>query len=137
MLGSAEQRGSPVSALQITSAGGPQPQSNILFSIDNSSVALVTAAGLVQGLAVGNASVSGVVQAVDAETGKLVIVSQVAGGCSREGLLLPRHQGGWRGGGHPECWPLALLWRPPSSRALWMGVDHSQDWSPRGYLVLT
>ncbi|XP_054990941.1 nuclear pore membrane glycoprotein 210 [Sorex araneus] len=62
--------------MQITSEGGPQPQSNILFSIGNTSVALVTGAGLVQGLAVGNASVSGVVQAVDAETGKLVIVSQ-------------------------------------------------------------
>lgn len=62
--------------MQITSEGGPQPQSNILFSIGNSSVALVTGAGLVRGLAVGNASVSGVVQAVDAETGKLVIVSK-------------------------------------------------------------
>uniref|UniRef100_A0A8C7BNQ6 Nucleoporin 210 n=2 Tax=Neovison vison TaxID=452646 RepID=A0A8C7BNQ6_NEOVI len=62
--------------MQITSEGGPQPQSNILFSISNESVAVVNSAGLVRGLAVGNGTVSGVVQAVDAETGKLVIVSQ-------------------------------------------------------------
>ncbi|XP_077930763.1 nuclear pore membrane glycoprotein 210 isoform X3 [Halichoerus grypus] len=62
--------------MQITSEGGPQPQSNILFSISNESIAVVNSAGLVQGLAVGNGTVSGVVRAVDAETGKLVIVSQ-------------------------------------------------------------
>ncbi|XP_011362768.1 nuclear pore membrane glycoprotein 210 [Pteropus vampyrus] len=62
--------------MQITSEGGPQPQSNILFSISNESVAVVSGAGLVRGLTVGNSSVSGVVQAVDAETGKLIIVSQ-------------------------------------------------------------
>ncbi|ELR54201.1 Nuclear pore membrane glycoprotein 210, partial [Bos mutus] len=62
--------------MQITSEGGPQPQSNILFSMSNESVALVSGAGLVRGLAVGHGAVSGVVQAVDAETGKLVIVSQ-------------------------------------------------------------
>ncbi|XP_011806045.1 PREDICTED: LOW QUALITY PROTEIN: nuclear pore membrane glycoprotein 210 [Colobus angolensis palliatus] len=62
--------------MQVTSEGGPQPQSNILFSISNESVALVSAAGLVRGLAVGNGTVSGLVQAVDAETGKVVIISQ-------------------------------------------------------------
>ncbi|CAK6441492.1 unnamed protein product [Pipistrellus nathusii] len=62
--------------MQITSEGGPQPQSNILFSISNESLAVVNCAGLVRGLTVGNGTVSGVVQAVDAETGKLVIVSQ-------------------------------------------------------------
>ncbi|XP_072798047.1 nuclear pore membrane glycoprotein 210 isoform X2 [Vicugna pacos] len=62
--------------MQVTSEGGPQPQSNILFSISNGSVAEVNGAGLVRGLAVGNGTVSGVVQAVDAETGKLVTVSQ-------------------------------------------------------------
>uniref|UniRef100_A0A8C3YLS0 Nucleoporin 210 n=1 Tax=Catagonus wagneri TaxID=51154 RepID=A0A8C3YLS0_9CETA len=62
--------------MQITSEGGPQPQSNILFAVSNESVAVVTGAGLVRGLAVGNGTVSGVVQAVDAETGKLVMVSQ-------------------------------------------------------------
>nr|XP_015096854.1 nuclear pore membrane glycoprotein 210 isoform X2 [Vicugna pacos] len=63
--------------MQVTSEGGPQPQSNILFSISNGSVAEVNGAGLVRGLAVGNGTVSGVVQAVDAETGKLVTVSQM------------------------------------------------------------
>uniref|UniRef100_G3SLU3 Nucleoporin 210 n=1 Tax=Loxodonta africana TaxID=9785 RepID=G3SLU3_LOXAF len=62
--------------MQITSEGGPQPQSNILFSISDESVALVSSTGLVQGLAVGNGTVTGVVQAVDAETGKVVVVSQ-------------------------------------------------------------
>ncbi|KAJ8786249.1 hypothetical protein J1605_006469 [Eschrichtius robustus] len=62
--------------MQITSEGGPQPQSNILFSISNESVALVGGAGLVRGLAVGHGAVSGVVQAVDAESGRLVVVSQ-------------------------------------------------------------
>lgn len=69
--------------LQITSEGGPQPQSNILFSMSNESVALVSGAGLVRGLAVGRGAVSGVVQAVDAETGKLVVVSQVTAGALR------------------------------------------------------
>nr|AAH52468.1 Nup210 protein [Mus musculus] len=62
--------------MQITSEGGPQPQSNILFSINNESVAAVSSSGLVRGLMVGNGSVLGVVQAVDAETGKVIIVSQ-------------------------------------------------------------
>lgn len=62
--------------MQITSEGGPQPQSNILFSISNASVAAVSGAGLVRGLTIGNATVSGVVQAVDAETGKVVVISQ-------------------------------------------------------------
>ncbi|KAF5920957.1 hypothetical protein HPG69_006252, partial [Diceros bicornis minor] len=63
----------------ITSEGGPQPQSNILFSISNESVAVVKSAGLVRGLAFDNGTVSGVVQAVGTETGKLVTVSQVTG----------------------------------------------------------
>ncbi|XP_073900657.1 nuclear pore membrane glycoprotein 210 isoform X2 [Castor canadensis] len=62
--------------MQITSEGGPQPQSNILFSISNESVAAVSSSGLVHGLTIGNGSVLGVVQAVDAETGKIIIVSQ-------------------------------------------------------------
>ncbi|XP_028342525.1 nuclear pore membrane glycoprotein 210 isoform X2 [Physeter macrocephalus] len=63
--------------MQITSEGGPQPQSNILFSISNESVALVGGTGLVRGLSVGHGAVSGVVQAVDAESGRLVVVSQM------------------------------------------------------------
>ncbi|GAB1291073.1 Nuclear pore membrane glycoprotein 210 [Apodemus speciosus] len=73
--------------MQITSDGGPQPQSNILFSINNDSVAAVSSAGLVRGLTVGNGSVLGVVQAVDAETGKVIIVSQ--GSCGSRGATAP------------------------------------------------
>uniref|UniRef100_A0A3Q0R3P0 Nucleoporin 210 n=1 Tax=Amphilophus citrinellus TaxID=61819 RepID=A0A3Q0R3P0_AMPCI len=62
--------------MQITSEGGPQPQSNILFSISNEEIASVNAMGHVRGIAIGNVSVIGLVQAVDAETGKLVVVSQ-------------------------------------------------------------
>uniref|UniRef100_A0A3P9JE26 Nucleoporin 210 n=1 Tax=Oryzias latipes TaxID=8090 RepID=A0A3P9JE26_ORYLA len=62
--------------MQITSEGGPQPQSNILFSISNEDMATVNALGHVRGVAVGNVTVTGMVQVVDAETGKLVIISQ-------------------------------------------------------------
>ncbi|NXX11332.1 PO210 protein, partial [Podargus strigoides] len=62
--------------IQITSEGGPQPQSNIIFSISDEKIASVNSTGLVRGVAIGNGTVTGVVQAVDAETGKLVVVSQ-------------------------------------------------------------
>uniref|UniRef100_A0A8C3JI15 Nucleoporin 210 n=1 Tax=Calidris pygmaea TaxID=425635 RepID=A0A8C3JI15_9CHAR len=62
--------------IQITSEGGPQPQSNIIFSISDEKIASVNSTGLVRGLAIGNGTVTGLVQAVDAETGKLVVVSQ-------------------------------------------------------------
>ncbi|KFP80077.1 Nuclear pore membrane glycoprotein 210, partial [Acanthisitta chloris] len=62
--------------IQITSEGGPQPQSNIIFSISDEHIASVNSTGLLTGVAIGNGTVTGVVQAVDAETGKLVVVSQ-------------------------------------------------------------
>ncbi|XP_051961479.1 nuclear pore membrane glycoprotein 210-like [Xyrauchen texanus] len=62
--------------IQITSEGGPQPQSNILFSLSDENIASINSLGHIQGLSVGNMSVTGVVQAVDTETGKLVVVSQ-------------------------------------------------------------
>ncbi|XP_056129550.1 nuclear pore membrane glycoprotein 210 [Lampris incognitus] len=62
--------------MQITSEGGPQPQSNILFSMANEEIASVNGIGHVRGIAIGNVTVTGLVQAVDAETGKLVIISQ-------------------------------------------------------------
>ncbi|XP_044207721.1 nuclear pore membrane glycoprotein 210 [Thunnus albacares] len=62
--------------MQITSEGGPQPQSNILFSISNEKIAFVNGMGHVRGVTIGNVTVTGLVQAVDAETGKLVVVSQ-------------------------------------------------------------
>ncbi|XP_020785442.2 nuclear pore membrane glycoprotein 210 isoform X2 [Boleophthalmus pectinirostris] len=62
--------------MQITSEGGPQPQSNIIFSVSKEEVASVSAIGHVKGATIGNVTVTGLVQAVDAETGKLVVVSQ-------------------------------------------------------------
>lgn len=62
--------------MQITSEGGPQPQSNILFSISDEEIAAVNPVGHVRGVSVGNVTVTGLVQAVDAETGKLVVISQ-------------------------------------------------------------
>ncbi|KAJ3587076.1 hypothetical protein NHX12_013466 [Muraenolepis orangiensis] len=62
--------------MQITSEGGPQPQSNILFSMADEQIASVGGTGHVKGLALGNVTVTGLVQAVDAETGKLIVVSQ-------------------------------------------------------------
>ncbi|XP_063064114.1 nuclear pore membrane glycoprotein 210 [Engraulis encrasicolus] len=62
--------------MQITSEGGPQPQSNIIFSLPNEDTASVNSLGHVKGVAVGNVTVTGLVQAVDAETGKLLVVSQ-------------------------------------------------------------
>ncbi|KAM7411620.1 hypothetical protein PAMA_021552 [Pampus argenteus] len=62
--------------MQITSEGGPQPQSNILFSISNEEIASVNGMGHVRGVTIGNVTVTGLVQAVDAETGKLVVVSR-------------------------------------------------------------
>ncbi|NXS35918.1 PO210 protein, partial [Pomatostomus ruficeps] len=62
--------------LQITAEGGPQPLSNIIFSIDNEHIASVNSSGLVRGVAIGSGVVTGVLQAVDAETEKLVVVSQ-------------------------------------------------------------
>ncbi|TRZ10306.1 hypothetical protein HGM15179_016803 [Zosterops borbonicus] len=62
--------------IQITAEGGPQPLSNIIFSIDNQHIASVNSSGLVRGMAIGSGVVTGVLQAVDAETEKLVAVSQ-------------------------------------------------------------
>ncbi|XP_053337877.1 nuclear pore membrane glycoprotein 210 [Clarias gariepinus] len=62
--------------MQITSEGGPQPQSNILFSLSDPSIASINGAGQVRGVAVGNMTVTGVVQAADTESGKLVVISQ-------------------------------------------------------------
>ncbi|XP_071407089.1 nuclear pore membrane glycoprotein 210 isoform X2 [Pithys albifrons albifrons] len=62
--------------IQVTSEGGPQSLSNIIFSVDNEHVASVTNTGLVRGAAIGSGMVTGVVQAVDPETGRLMVVSQ-------------------------------------------------------------
>lgn len=93
---------------------------------------MVNCAGLVRGLAVGNGTVSGVVQAVDAETGKLVIVSQVTGlgsirdGCflsphSHDGVYCPLAAAGWSFVKGRQLWLLGLGSAPkdhPSLRVL-------------------
>ncbi|XP_066469901.1 nuclear pore membrane glycoprotein 210 [Tiliqua scincoides] len=62
--------------IQVTSEGGPQPQSNIIFSISDTRIASVNSSGLITGISIGNGTVTGMVQAVDAETGKVLVVSQ-------------------------------------------------------------
>ncbi|XP_077584336.1 nuclear pore membrane glycoprotein 210-like [Stigmatopora nigra] len=60
--------------MQITVDGAPQPHSNILFSIANEAIASVNGIGQVKALSIGNVRVTGFIQAVDTETGKLVVV---------------------------------------------------------------
>ncbi|KAG8128203.1 hypothetical protein E2320_015056, partial [Naja naja] len=62
--------------IQITSEGGPQPQFNIIFSIHDPSIASVNNSGFITGKAVGNSTILGMVQAVHAEAGKVVVASQ-------------------------------------------------------------
>ncbi|XP_075689920.1 nuclear pore membrane glycoprotein 210 [Rhinoderma darwinii] len=62
--------------MQITSEGGPQPQPSINFLITDENVASVSSNGLVKGVKVGNVTVTGVIQAVDVESGKVSIVSE-------------------------------------------------------------
>ncbi|XP_072277334.1 nuclear pore membrane glycoprotein 210 [Pyxicephalus adspersus] len=63
-------------SMQITSEGGPHPQSNIMFTIPNEKVASVSTNGLVKGEAVGNVSVTGAILTIDAESGKMAIVAE-------------------------------------------------------------
>uniref|UniRef100_UPI00398F7D21 nuclear pore membrane glycoprotein 210-like isoform X1 n=2 Tax=Pristiophorus japonicus TaxID=55135 RepID=UPI00398F7D21 len=62
--------------IQVMSEGGPQPQSNIYFSINNNTIAKVNALGQLTALMVGTAKVTGIVQAVDDDTGRVVVFSQ-------------------------------------------------------------
>ncbi|XP_051914463.1 nuclear pore membrane glycoprotein 210-like isoform X2 [Hippocampus zosterae] len=62
--------------MQIKSEGGLQAQSNVLFSLTNEDIASVNGIGHVKGMTTGNVTVTGLIQVVDAETGKLVVVSK-------------------------------------------------------------
>ncbi|XP_078404042.1 nuclear pore membrane glycoprotein 210-like [Cetorhinus maximus] len=62
--------------MQVMSEGGPQPQSNIYFSINNCTIAKVNELGQLTALVVGTAKVTGIVQAVDDDTGRVVVFSQ-------------------------------------------------------------
>ncbi|XP_051012888.1 nuclear pore membrane glycoprotein 210-like [Acomys russatus] len=62
--------------MQITSEGGPQPQSTIHFSVNNQTVAVVNRRGQVSAREVGTAVVHGTIQTVNEDTGKVVVFSQ-------------------------------------------------------------
>ncbi|XP_078278924.1 nuclear pore membrane glycoprotein 210-like [Rhinoraja longicauda] len=62
--------------IQVMSEGGPQPQSNIYFSINNHTIAKVNKVGQLTALVVGTAKMTGIVQAVDDDTGRVVVFSQ-------------------------------------------------------------
>ncbi|XP_069507696.1 nuclear pore membrane glycoprotein 210-like isoform X2 [Ambystoma mexicanum] len=62
--------------MQVMSEGGPQPQSIINFSISNRTVAVVNRLGQVTALALGVARVHGTIQAVNEDTGRVIVFSQ-------------------------------------------------------------
>ncbi|XP_023569555.1 nuclear pore membrane glycoprotein 210-like [Octodon degus] len=66
----------PANMMQVTCEGGPQPQSIILFSISNQTVAVVNRRGQVTGRVVGTAVVHGTIQTVNEDTGKVIVFSQ-------------------------------------------------------------
>ncbi|XP_054418842.1 nuclear pore membrane glycoprotein 210-like [Pteronotus mesoamericanus] len=66
----------PTNMMQVTSEGGPQPQSIIHFSISNQTVAVVNRRGQVTGKVVGTAVVHGTIQTVNEDTGKVIVFSQ-------------------------------------------------------------
>ncbi|KFO24952.1 Nuclear pore membrane glycoprotein 210-like [Fukomys damarensis] len=66
----------PANMMQVTCEGGPQPQSIILFSSSNQTVAVVNRRGQVTGRAVGTAVVHGTIQTVNEDTGKVIVFSQ-------------------------------------------------------------
>ncbi|XP_072445285.1 nuclear pore membrane glycoprotein 210-like [Chiloscyllium punctatum] len=62
--------------MQVMSEGGPQPQTNIHFSINNGTIAKVNELGQLTALMVGTAKVTGIIQAADDDTGKVVVFSK-------------------------------------------------------------
>nr|XP_003475417.1 nuclear pore membrane glycoprotein 210-like [Cavia porcellus] len=66
----------PANMMQVMCEGGPQPQSIILFSISNQTVAAVNRRGQVTGRVVGTAVVHGTIQTVNEDTGKVIVFSQ-------------------------------------------------------------
>ncbi|XP_059511298.1 nuclear pore membrane glycoprotein 210-like [Stegostoma tigrinum] len=64
------------SMMQVMSEGGPQPQTNIYFSINNDTIAKVNELGQLTALMVGTAKVTAIIQAVNDDTGKVVVFSK-------------------------------------------------------------
>ncbi|XP_077585270.1 nuclear pore membrane glycoprotein 210-like isoform X2 [Stigmatopora nigra] len=60
--------------MQITFDGEPQPQSNIIFSVSNEAIASINGLGHIKGVAIGNVTVTGLIQSVDVENGQTVNV---------------------------------------------------------------
>ncbi|XP_071973491.1 nuclear pore membrane glycoprotein 210-like isoform X2 [Engystomops pustulosus] len=66
----------PYNMIQITSEGGPQPQSAVHFYNSNNSVATINEVGQVTGLAVGTTKIRGTVQAINEDMGGSMVFSQ-------------------------------------------------------------
>ncbi|KAM4017480.1 nuclear pore membrane glycoprotein 210-like [Anomaloglossus baeobatrachus] len=66
----------PYNMMQVTSEGGPQPQSIIQFSILNDSVATINEVGQVTGLAIGTTKIIGTIQATREDNGQPMVFSQ-------------------------------------------------------------
>ena len=63
--------------LQVIAMGGPQPQSTVQFSIDDSDISSVSSSGLLEALALGTTRVVGKAVGVDPISGETVVYSQV------------------------------------------------------------
>ena len=64
------------SLFQVTAYGGPQPQSNIEYSIGDQDIADISSSGLVDALELGHTRVIGKAVGYD-DTGRTVVYSQV------------------------------------------------------------
>ena len=62
---------------QVTAHGGPQPQSTIEFSIEDTDIATISNSGLVESQLVGVTTVIGRAVGYEGDTGKSIIYSQV------------------------------------------------------------
>lgn len=65
------------SLFQVTAYGGPQPQSNIEYSIGDVDIAEISSSGLVDAQDLGHTKVVGRAVGYDADTGRRVVYSQV------------------------------------------------------------
>ena len=66
------------SLFQVTAYGGPQPQSNIEYSIGDQDIAQISSSGLIDGVNLGDTKVIGKAVGYDSDTGRSVIYSQVS-----------------------------------------------------------
>ena len=64
--------------MQVLAVGGPQPQSTVQFSIDDSDISTVSSSGLLEAMSLGTTKVIGKAVGVDSLTGEPVVYSQVS-----------------------------------------------------------